>query len=103
MSKEQFIKLMNVIVKQHNQLKDLYNDIDDLFSTCDRLIDVTNLVNIVDVISEIVGDTDNWIYWYIYENDCGKRSGTVIDTDGLTVPCETIEDIWNLIMMGKGE
>lgn len=24
-------------------------------------------------IMEKVGDQSNWLYWYIYDNDCGKR------------------------------
>ena len=60
-------------------------------------------MHIIEVVAEIIGDTNNWIEWYI-EKDWGKESRlTVVDEYGDEIPSDTLEDLWNLIQSDKGE
>ena len=103
MNKEQFIKIMDAIIKRYNTLNKLYDKTARLIGDCDRLIEVTNLEPIIDAVADIVGDDGDWIYWYIIDNDCGKSDNSVFSKDGDRLPSETLEDLWNLINITENE
>lgn len=102
MDKEQFIKLMSEIIKYNKELDELYKSVDDLFGGCDTLMYKTSMDGIIKIISEIVGDKDEWIFWYMYDNDYGRGNNKVF-IDGKEVPLKTLEDLWEVIQNLKGE
>lgn len=102
MDKEQFIKLMSEIIKYNKKLDELYESVDDLFGGCDTLMYKTSMDGIIKIISEIVGDEDEWIFWYMYDNDYGGGNNKVF-IEGKEVPLKTLEDLWNVIQVIKGE
>lgn len=104
MTKEQFIKLMETIKDRYYKLEQIYDNIETVFGDVgDSFVEDTSIMNVIDVVAEIVGDTNNWIEWYI-EKDWGKESRlTVIDEYGDEMPSDTLEDLWNLIQSDKGE
>ena len=103
MNKEQFIKLMTVIKERHNSLENVYDKLDDIFGDVgDRFVANTSLFPIIKVISDIVGDDNEWIEWYIYEKEWGtKEDMEVTDVNNNVVPSETLEDLWELIQGSK--
>mgnify|MGYP000065486350 FL=1 len=103
MNKEQFIKLMAVIKERHDSLENVYDKLDDIFGDVgDRFVANTSLFPIIKVISDIVGDDNEWIEWYIYEKEWGtKEDMEVTDVNNNVVPSETLEDLWKLIQNGK--
>lgn len=103
MNKEQFIKIMDAIIKRYNTLNKLYDKTARLIGDCDRLIEATNLEPIIDAVAEVVGDNSDWIYWYIFDNDCGKGDQFATDENDNKLPSETLDDLWELIQNGKGE
>lgn len=104
MNKEQFIKLMAVIKERHDSLENVYDKLDDIFGDVeDRFVANTSLFPIIKVISDIVGDDNEWIEWYIYEKEWGtKEDMEVTDVNNNVVPSETLEDLWELIQSSKG-
>ena len=104
MTKEQFIKLMETIKDRYYKLEQIYDNIETAFGDVDdSFVEDTSIMNVIDVVAEIIGDTNNWIEWYI-EKDWGKESRlTVIDEYGDEIPSDTLEDLWNLIQSDKGE
>lgn len=104
MTKEQFIKLMETIKDRYYKLEQIYDNIETVFGDVgDSFVEDTSIMNVIDVVAEIVGDTNNWIEWYI-EKDWGKESRlTVVDEYGDEIPSDTLEDLWNLIQSDKGE
>lgn len=103
MDKEQFIKLMSEIIKYNKKLDELYESVDDLFGGCDTLMYKTSMERILNVISEIVGDGEaKNISYYIYDCWYGEN-GDDIDIDGVEYPFKTLEDLWNVIQVIKGE
>ena len=53
----------------------------------------------LDTIKTAVNDKGDWISYWIYELDFGKKAkkGTVQDGDGKNLPIKTISDLYNLI------
>ena len=103
MNKEQFIKLMTVIKKRYYSLESIYDKFNDLFEDVGyKFISNTSLFPIINVISDIVGDDNKWIEWYIYEKEWGtKEDMEVTDINNNVVPFETLEDLWELIQGSK--
>ncbi len=103
MVKEQFIKLMTVIKERYYLLESIYDKLNGLFGdVSDRFIDSTSLFPIIKTISEIIGDDEDWIEWYVYEKEWGTKEDLgVADGDGNVVPSETLEDLWELIQGSK--
>ena len=101
MTKEQFIRLMEVIKERYYKIEEIYDKLDDVFgSVGDLFIDETSMTPIIDVISEIVEDNDKWIEWYVYDKNWGTDERlTATDNNGNEIPSETLEDLWNLIHM----
>lgn len=102
MNKEQFVKIMSAIIERYNTLIRLYDKTVKLIGDCDKLVEATNLEPIIDAIAEVVGDNSDWIYWYIFDNDCGKKDYKAF-IDGKEFSVETLEDLWEVIQMVKGE
>ena len=72
MTKEQFIKYMGIIHKRYDTLDMLYYDLEKLTGVVsDRIINDTSIEPMVDMLAEWVGDTDGWLYWYIFEKEWG--------------------------------
>lgn len=104
MTKEQFIKLMEAIKDRYYKIEQIYDSIASVFgSVGDSFIEDTVMNDIIDVIAEIVGDTNEWIWWYI-EKEWGKKEDLkVFDADNNEIPSETLEDLWELINMTENE
>ena len=102
MTKEQFIKYMGVIHKRYDALEMLYYDLEKLTGVvCDRIINDTSIEIMVDMLAEWVGDTDEWLRWYVFEKEWGNRYELdVTDNDGNVLPSATYDDIWELIKGG---
>ena len=104
MTKEQFIKLMEAIKDRYYKIEQIYDNIASVFgSVGDSFVEDTVMTDIIDVIAEIAGDTDEWIWWYI-EKEWGKKEDLkVFDADNNEIPSETLEDLWELIHMAENE
>ena len=103
MTKEQFIRLMEVIKERYYTIERIYDKLDDVFgSVGDLFIDETSITPIIAVVSEIVEDNNKWIEWYVYDKNWGTDERlTVTDNNSNEIPSETLEDLWNLIHMGS--
>lgn len=104
MTKEQFIKLMTVVKKKYREIEKFWDGFYDLFGSCsDKLVETTSLNEITSVIADIVDDKEEWIYWYVYENDWGENGLEGIDKDGNVILLMTLEDLWELIQGNKNK
>ena len=102
MTKEQFIKHMGIIHKRYDTLEMLYYYLEKLTgAVSDRVINDTSIEPMVDMLAELVGDTDRWIRWYVFEKEWGNRCELdVTNKDGNVLPSVTYDDIWKLIKDG---
>lgn len=98
MTKEQFVYLMTVIKKKYREIEKFWDGFCDLFGSCsDKLIETTSLSEIIGTIADIVDDKEEWIYWYVYENDWGENGLEGTDKNGNVILLMTLEDLWDLI------
>lgn len=95
MTKENFSTLLNAVKNHSNYICNLYRDYG---------IDFINSP-VMEIESEITkylkaqfNDTDDWISYWIWELDFGKKwkPGTVT-FEGIDVPLGTADDLWNLL------
>ena len=88
---EEFVSLKNDEYAVHEALKKF--DPDFGFFSLSRY--ETLLVRILE---SALNDKSQWISWWIYEKECGKRKKmTVSDKKGKALPSRTPGDIWELI------
>lgn len=48
-------------------------------------------------LAEAVGDNDNWIEYWLWECDMGKREMGWSKKDGQNIRIKTVKDLWNTI------
>lgn len=98
MTKEQFIKPMTVIKKKYREIERFWDGFYDLFGSCsDKLVEITSLGEIIGVIADIVDDKEEWIYWYVYENDWVENGLEYVNKNGGAFTLGSLEDLWDLI------
>jgi len=81
MKKKDKIELINKVINHYKQTSNEVNKINDVFKTCDFPFADCYYKLFDDYCKEIslrIGDTNDWIGWFIYENDCGTRNMEVI-------------------------
>lgn len=98
MTKEKFINIINIII---NLLKKQ----DELFNITSGVINLLNAKEIIDAIDSLTiflkeefNDENDWIEYYLYELDCGKKwvPGTVT-FDDVDIKLSTPEDLYNIL------
>lgn len=59
----------------------------------------TGIDNIIELLAMLTNDRDEWISYWIYELDFGKRADALECTDGEgnIIPLHTIEDLWTVL------
>ena len=72
------LKILQKWEKQHTQIDDAYKLVSQIFNIdCDSpVISPTFEMfdTYTDVVAELVGDKDEWLQWYAWENDFGKKA-----------------------------
>lgn len=95
------IKLLeNLIanVKREREFKDkffeLFGDIPGNSDTCLYRFVGALVKDQIQLVAALIGDTENGLNWFIYENDCGAK-GYEAGIDGDLRPIRTIDDyLW---------
>ena len=59
----------------------------------------TGADNIIELLSILMDDKYEWIDYWIYELDFGRRADDLVceDDEGNIIPLHTVEDLWALI------
>lgn len=99
MTLEQMKDLLETYRHDINYLDRIY-DVFPCDSIFDSLRSPDKLLRIVD---EAFGDHADWIGYFIFELEYGKRyhSGMVQDKNGKDIPLATYEDLYNLLISEK--
>ncbi len=95
------------IVDAYKELNKLSEHMADIFgcSSTDgafwdpvwKLLDVA-----IDQLSENIGDRSDWISWYIFDNQCGKKGLEVRLADGKKLKkIKTVDDLVKVIEFNK--
>lgn len=97
---ERFKHTMETLVDNWHMQKEL----DQIYRKYRRGTDMPDSVLedvVVALLEEILHDRETgWISYWLYELDCGKnyRPGSVTEADGILIPLESLEDLWNLLV-----
>lgn len=56
--------------------------------------------NIIKLLAIMTGDEQEWIYYWVYDLNCGKDSDKyrVTDKNGNIIPLTSIQNLWNLLV-----
>jgi hypothetical protein len=72
------IRLIQTAISEYKAMNDAGDKMNQLFgilSDCKAMLPFwVQFDSYLKVLSELVGDKDKWIEWYIFENDCGKKA-----------------------------
>ena len=75
MDKERKIQLVMECLDAYDRIESVTDDLNRLFNgtdsqVCNAMYTAHDLL--VERTSELVGDTERWLDWFIVENDCGR-------------------------------
>jgi len=100
MNKVEFIKTMTKLIllkKDEGDLRTAFKKFDP--DWCDISFGRYETL-VVDTLKETMNDKSDWIGWWIYETDCGKKTkltNSVRSKTGKKLPCKTLGDLYNII------
>lgn len=99
MTKETFVSVMNGMKKTREKIQKIE---DVLSETCEDSVycppSDTNIL--LDLLSDLFIDKNDWIGYFIYELDFGKRwkKGMITEEDGTDVKMETPFDLYDVLI-----
>lgn len=104
MSKEEFINIINKL----KETNDIENKINELFRSCSNncINDFnsyylsTNESIVIELLEIIFKDTDEWISYWIYELDYGRKwkKNSIID-NGKSIKLKTASDLYDYLQV----
>lgn len=95
MDKEQFVALMDEIERIKNReisIMDFYKTLN-----ADNFVITSEYDRLVRIASESVDDTGDWVEWWVYENDFGKKGMTASISGGKMREIETSGELYDFI------
>ena len=100
MNKELFIEAIDFIRElnvEENEFNSVMRKIDGEFGG--GFIHNKSINYITGLLKVLVNDENDWISYYCWELDFGKKyvEGNVTEEDGTPIPLATAEDLWNII------
>lgn len=56
--------------------------------------------NMIGLLATLTNDPDEWIEYWVYTLECGKRAEeyNITDENNNPIPLSSIEDLWNLLV-----
>lgn len=100
-SKKQFKDIIKSIKKQYKYDRECQKAFKIILPQ-DHIIGYDNSIiveGIIELLSNLTNDESDWIRYWIYELDFGKKwkLGTITEKDKSDVPLKTINDLWNIL------
>jgi len=105
MDKERKIQLVMECLEAYDRIEAVTDDLNRLFNgtdspVCNAMYTAHDLL--MKRTSELVGDSSEWIDWFVVENDCGKR-GLSAGYDDDVKPIRSAGDLLKLMFGGDYE
>lgn len=101
MTRKQLDKHLNVVKAYHRKRRAAERSLIPLTVELPSITIADELEEaFIRVVSELAGDRNNWIDWYIYENDFGKKKHEA-GYDGNRKPIKTTRQLLDLINEGR--
>ena len=100
MTKQDFCECMELIKNQYDKCEKINNGIYELFGGGDKVWGALNVNTEIAILTKAMGDTEEWIEYYIYDCRWGEEDNNV-SIDGKVVPFRTYEDLYEVIRREK--
>lgn len=85
---------------QHNATHSTYQQMKDLFDCNPECKAVSSMSTLFDkytkLVSEKVGDKGEWLEWYLWDNEAGKR-GSEVTINGKKIKVKNLDDLLKVI------
>lgn len=103
MKKEEFIKLMQELVSIKKD-EDALNVAFKKFEPDFNYISFNRYETlVVKSLKFAMNDTFDWISYWIYDCDCGKKDMKITDKNGKKIPIKTLSNLYNLLTNTNNE
>lgn len=104
MSKESFCEVMDNYKSMFN-FTDEMNELFDKYKMDGNIYPPMCTETVIDLLEFIFNDKNQWISYWIFELEFGKRyeDGDVKDADGSNIPLKTVEDLYDLLVRNMKE
>lgn len=100
MNKEQFIELLTGVKEQMLHDEDCSKRLEKVFPDSSCLYYNTSLVinKVLAFVKEVMGDEEEWIEYFIYELDWGRKyeEGYVTENDKV-IPLKSLSDLYKIL------
>ena len=103
MKKENFVKLLDMVIDQDKMTEKLNQALEPFFDG-HIISTMTYLLTdgIVAVLSDEMGDTAETIEWWLYDApDAGKGPGPHVEVDGKEFTLRTPGELYNFLLIGQ--
>ena len=99
-------EIIQKVIDEQKRTEKLIDKFQDLFGFSDGVLCYDTLFKSEDLIyklaAQLIGDDQDWLEWYIFENNCGEK-GLEAGYDGQMKPIKSIDDLLELIDNKKHE
>ena len=101
--KNTFVRSIEDVHRTLNYI-DEFNDFLDDYGAEGYVFPPTCVDSTVELLSLVVGDTDDWVGYFCYELDFGKnwKEGCIHDEDGNNVKLTSPEELYDFLLSGQG-
>ena len=100
MTKESFFIYMNSIQQFLDESNSLNSNLATISPGAICEVGYHFLDDYIKLLSEAVGDDSDWIDWYVFEDEMGKK-GMKAGYDGKEKKITNLDQLWGLIQEGK--
>lgn len=94
-----YLQRVDAMIAFEDQLRDATHELRD--NNIDADLFMPSLIDdVVDLLAIVTHDEDEWISYWVYELDCGRKykDRMITASDGTNIRCKTIRDLWNIII-----
>lgn len=104
-TKKQFITIITAIEEQHKLEQEFADALDKILDGNFVPMLSANLENsIMTVVKELFEDNADWISWWMYEKDFGKRKDMSASyKNGKKIKLDTVDDLYKFLIKNKKE
>lgn len=100
MTKDEKLKLLEIWIKRFHAIQKAYDDAKALLGASPESPMVTAMYDAfqgyTDALGAQIGDQSNWLDWYLWDNDAGKR-GFQAGEKGKERPIRNLKHLVNLL------
>jgi len=100
MNKKDKKRIIESVVEQHKEVESLYDDMEKILGIIPEGRFSTTMFCLfdkhLDFAAELLGDEEEWLAWYIWDNNCGADKG-LVKVNGKEKRIKNIDDLISIM------